>query len=100
MTFLGLVGYCRTCIEDFSVLAQLLHDFLTQDSPAVVLRTLEGEQSFKTLKNRLTEALALALLDWVKEFELHVDVNQGHAKGMSVQDMGVLRGQQFIFAKC
>lgn len=93
MIILGLVRYCRTWIEEFSGLAQLLHDFLMQDSPSVVVGTLEGEQSFKTLKDRLTEALAVALPDWVKEFKLHVDFNQGHAKGILVQDMGVLKGQ-------
>lgn len=86
--FLGLVGYCRAWIEDFSVLARPLYDFLTQDSPNVAVWTPEGEQSFRKLKDKLVNAPGLALPDSEKEFEPYVDVKQGHAKGILVQEHG------------
>uniref|UniRef100_A0A8U7NYG9 Reverse transcriptase RNase H-like domain-containing protein n=1 Tax=Corvus moneduloides TaxID=1196302 RepID=A0A8U7NYG9_CORMO len=51
----------RTRIEDFSVLARPLYDFLTQESPNVM------------------------------EFELYVNVKQGHAKGILIQEHGGTR---------
>lgn len=95
--FLGLVGNCRAWIEDFSVLARPLYDFLSQNSPNVVVRTPERKQSFKKLKDKLINAPVLALPDSEKEFELSVDVKQGHTKGILVQEHGDLL---LIFLSC
>lgn len=97
--FLGLVGYCRAWIEDFSVVARPLYDFLTKDSPDVIVWTPEREQSLKKLKDKLIKAPVLALPDSEKEFELFVDVKQGHAKGILVQENGGTRRPVAYFSK-
>lgn len=61
--FLVLIGYCRTWIQDFSLLASPLCEFLTQESPNIITWTPEGNQSFQALKSKLTKAPALDLLN-------------------------------------
>ena len=97
--FLGLVGYCRAWIEDFSLVAKPLYDFLTQSSPNVLVWTPEGEQSFRKLKDKLVNTPVLALPDTEKEFQLYVDVKLGHAKGILVQEHGGTRRPVAYFSK-
>uniref|UniRef100_A0A8C0TYV8 Reverse transcriptase/retrotransposon-derived protein RNase H-like domain-containing protein n=1 Tax=Cyanistes caeruleus TaxID=156563 RepID=A0A8C0TYV8_CYACU len=84
---------------DFFVVARPLYDFLSQDNPNVMVQTPEGKQSFKKLKEKMVNALVLALPVSEKEFKLYVDVQQGHAKGILVQELGGTRRPAACFSK-
>uniref|UniRef100_A0A8C5UA32 Reverse transcriptase/retrotransposon-derived protein RNase H-like domain-containing protein n=1 Tax=Malurus cyaneus samueli TaxID=2593467 RepID=A0A8C5UA32_9PASS len=61
--------------------------------------TPEAEQSFRKLKDKLFNAPVLALPNSEKEFELYVDVKQGHAKGILVQEHGGTQRPVAYFSK-
>jgi hypothetical protein len=60
-SFLGLVGYYRRFIENFSKIAKPMTNLLKKTNEFEW--TLEYEQSFQTLKQKLTTNLVLALPD-------------------------------------
>ena len=49
--------------------------------------TPKGKQNCQMLKSRSTENPTLGLPDREKEFDLYVNVKQGHAKGILVQNV-------------
>lgn len=61
--FLGLTGYCRNCVPNFSLTAQLLYALFTLDQPDLIEWTPEGEKAISTLKTNLTQAPALVFQD-------------------------------------
>ncbi|GJY43990.1 putative reverse transcriptase domain-containing protein [Tanacetum coccineum] len=72
-SFLGLAGYYRRFIEDFSKIAKSL-TVLTQKSKTFDWGE-EQENAFKTLKDKLCNAPVLALLDGLEYFMVHCDAS-------------------------
>ncbi|GJU88020.1 putative nucleotidyltransferase, ribonuclease H [Tanacetum coccineum] len=75
-SFLGLVGYYRRFIANFSKIAKPL-TLLTQKNQKYVWG-MEQEEAFQTLKNNLCDAPILTLPDGVEDFVVYCDAsNQG-----------------------
>ncbi|GJV33683.1 putative reverse transcriptase domain-containing protein [Tanacetum coccineum] len=75
-SFLGLAGYYRRFIANFSKIAKPLTS-LTQKNQKYVWG-VEQEEAFQTLKNNLCEAPILSLPDRVEDFVVYCDAsNQG-----------------------
>ncbi|GJU40872.1 putative nucleotidyltransferase, ribonuclease H [Tanacetum coccineum] len=75
-SFLGLAGYYRRFIANFSKIAKPLTS-LTQKNQKYVWG-VEQEEAFQTLKNNLCEAPILSLPDGVEDFVVYCDAsNQG-----------------------
>jgi transposase InsO family protein len=72
-SFLGLAGYYRRFIEGFSKIAKPLTNLLKKDTRFVW--TDQAEESFKTLKAKLTSAPVLALPDASKDFVVFCDAS-------------------------
>ncbi|GKC38200.1 putative nucleotidyltransferase, ribonuclease H, partial [Tanacetum coccineum] len=72
-SFLGLAGYYRRFIEDFSKIAKPL-TVLTQKSKTFDWGE-EQENVFQTLKDKLCNALVLALPDRPKDFVVYCDAS-------------------------
>ncbi|GJQ97807.1 reverse transcriptase domain-containing protein [Tanacetum coccineum] len=75
-SFLGLAGYYRRFISNFSKIAKPLTS-LTQKNQKYVWG-VEQEEAFQTLKNNLCDAPILTLPDGVEDFVVYCDAsNQG-----------------------
>ena len=83
-SFLGLAGYYRRFIEVFSKLALPLTK-LTCKGQAFVWDT-QCEHSFQTLKERLTTALVLVLLNPREPFEVYCDASKMGLGGVLMQN--------------
>ena len=73
-SFLGLAGYYRRFVQDFSKIARPLTNLMKK-----VVRyqwTEECENAFQTLKERLTSALVLALPSREDGFEIYSDASK------------------------
>lgn len=71
--FLGLCGYYRKFIKDFSKIANPLFELLKKNSK--FNWTNEHEIAFKTLKKKLTEAPILKLPNFEEKFQLFTDAS-------------------------
>ncbi|GKA16182.1 putative reverse transcriptase domain-containing protein [Tanacetum coccineum] len=81
-SFLGLAGYYRRFIANFSKIAKPLTS-LTQKNQKYMWG-VEKEEAFQTLKNNLCEAPILSLPDRVEYFVVYCDAsNQGLGDGSS-----------------
>jgi hypothetical protein len=67
-SFLGLVGFYRRFVRDFSSIAAPLHELTQRDVPFAWSDS--QEVAFRTLKDKLTHAPLLQLPDFNKVFEL------------------------------
>ena len=72
-SFLGMAGYYRIYIHNFSSIARPLTDMLKKD--AKFLWTKECENSFNLLKDKLTSAPLLAYPDYSREFVVETDAS-------------------------
>ncbi|GKC95241.1 putative reverse transcriptase domain-containing protein, partial [Tanacetum coccineum] len=72
-SFLGLTGYYRRFIENFSKIAKTL-TILTQKNKTYVWGE-EQEEAFQTLKDKLCNAPVLALPDGPKDFTVYCDAS-------------------------
>jgi hypothetical protein len=70
-SFLGLAGYYRRFIKDFSKIAKPMMKLLEKNM--TFEWTIECQASFEELKKRLTLALVLVLLDLTKKFDIYYD---------------------------
>jgi hypothetical protein len=83
-SFLCLAGFYRRFVKDFNTIAALLHE-LTKKS--VVFRWGQTqEESFVTLKDKLTHAPLLQLPNFGKTFELECDASRISIGGVLMQD--------------
>ena len=83
-SFLGLAGfYCRF-VKDFSTIASLLHE-LTKKS-ATFTWAAPHQSAFDMLKDKLTHAPLLQLLDFSKTFELQCDASGIGLGGLLLQE--------------
>ena len=73
-SFLGLAGYYRRFIENFSKIAKPMMELLKKDTK--FKWTEECEASFQELKKRLTTAPVLVLPDIHKEFHVYCDASR------------------------
>ena len=72
-SFLGLAGYYRRFIENFSKIAKPMTELLKKDTK--FKWTEECEASFQELKKRLVTALVLILLDQCKDYQVYCDAS-------------------------
>ncbi|XP_068476943.1 uncharacterized protein [Phaseolus vulgaris] len=72
-SFHGLASFYRRFVKDFGTIAASLHDIVKKD---VVFKWGEEQQkAFEILKEKLTNALILALPNFSKTFELECDAS-------------------------
>ncbi|GJW32772.1 putative reverse transcriptase domain-containing protein [Tanacetum coccineum] len=90
-SFLGLVGYYRRFIENFSKIAKSL-TILTQKSKTFNWGE-EHEYAFQTLKDKLCNALVLALPDGSEDFVVYCD-----ASGIGLGCVLMQRGKVIAYA--
>lgn len=72
-SFLGLAGYYRRFVPNFSSIAAPLTDLTCKDLPDKVRWTDHHQQAFSTLKTILTSAPVLQGPDYAKEFVIQTD---------------------------
>ncbi|GJX93865.1 putative reverse transcriptase domain-containing protein [Tanacetum coccineum] len=90
-SFLGLAGYYRRFIENFSKIAKSL-TILTQKSKTFNWGE-EQEYAFQTLKDKLHNTLVLALPDGLEDFVVYCDVS-----GIGLGCMLMKRGKVIAYA--
>ncbi|GJR97475.1 putative reverse transcriptase domain-containing protein [Tanacetum coccineum] len=90
-SFLGLTGYYRRFIDNFSKLAKPL-TILTQKHKGYVWEE-EQKRTFQTLKDKLCNAPVLALLDGPEDFVVYYD-----ALGLGLGCVLVQRGKVITYA--
>src|SRR3954466_2042155 len=83
-SFLGLAGYYRRFIENFSKIAKPMTELLKKDTK--FNWTKECEASFQELKKRLVTAPVLILPDVRKDFQVYCDASQQGLGGILMQD--------------
>jgi hypothetical protein len=71
--FLGIVGYYRRFIPDFSKVAKPITELLKNQTKFVW--SPKCHEAFETLKRSLTTALVLAQLDIEKPFDVYCDTS-------------------------
>jgi hypothetical protein len=74
-SFLGLAGYYRKYVANFSAIASPLTDLTRKKSPTKVIWTDACERAFQTLKDRLTSDAIVKLPDVTKDFVLRTDAS-------------------------
>jgi hypothetical protein len=72
-SFLGLAGYYRRYVANFSAIAGPLSDLTKKRTPSKFIWTDACEHAFQTLKDRLTSDAVVRLPDLDKEFVLRTD---------------------------
>ena len=73
-SFLGLAGYHRRFIENFSKIAKPMTELLKKDTK--FKWTEESEASFQELKKRLVTSQVLILPDQRKDYEVYCDASR------------------------
>ena len=73
-SFLGLIGYYRRFIPDFSRITKPITGLLKNQTKFVW--STECEKAFQTLKKLLTTALVLAQLDIERPFDIYCDASE------------------------
>jgi hypothetical protein len=89
-SFLGLVGFYRRFVRDFSTIAAPLHE-LTEEGVSFTWGPTH-QQAFNMLKSKLTQAPLLQLPDFNKMFELECD-----AGGLGTEGVLLLGGKLVAF---
>ena len=87
-SFLGLAGYYRRFIPDFSKIAKPMTSLLQKDHKFVW--TEECEVAFCTLRNLLTTAPVLAQPDIEKSFDVFCDASKNGLGCVLMQDGRVI----------
>ena len=82
-SFLGLTGYYRRFIENFSKIVKPMTALLKKDTK--FHWTEECEASFQELKKPLTTALVLILPDICKDFQVYCDASRLGLGGLLMQ---------------
>ena len=83
-SFLGLAGYYRRFIENFSRIAKPMTERLKKDTK--FNWTEECEASFQELKKHLVTSPVLILLDQRKDYEVYCDASRQGLGGVLMQD--------------
>ena len=83
-SFLGLAGYYRRFIENFSKIAKPMTELLKKDTK--FNWTEECEASFQELKKRLVTAPVLILPNIRKDFQVYCDASRQGLGGVLMQE--------------
>jgi hypothetical protein len=83
-SFLGLAGYCRRFIKDFSKITKPMTRLLRKNKDFDW--TEECQVSFEELKKRLTSAPVLILPDITKKFDIYCDASRQRLGCVLMQD--------------
>jgi hypothetical protein len=89
-SFLGLAGFYRHFVRDFSTIAAPLNDFMKKSVPFYWCAA--PEHSFSTLNDKLTHAPLLQLSDFGKIFELECD-----ASGIGIGGVLLQEGKPIVY---
>ena len=73
--FLGLIGYYRRFIPEFSAVAAPLTDMTKKGRPDKVVWSTESEEALETLKQALVKDPILKVADPAKPFNLQTDAS-------------------------
>ena len=71
--FLGLAGYYRRYVPNFSAIASPLSDLTKKNASTKLEWTIACDTAFRTLKDRLTSDAIVRLPDPTKDFVLRTD---------------------------
>jgi hypothetical protein len=82
-SFLGLTGYFRKFVKNYSIIAKPLSDLLKGERKFKFGE--EEKMSFEMLKQKLCEEPVLKIFDFEKETELHTDASRDGYGAMLVQ---------------
>ncbi|CAO2144897.1 unnamed protein product [Urochloa humidicola] len=82
--FLGLAGYYRRFVKNFSLISRTLSNLLKKGE--IFLWTSTHEEAFQTLKLALTSAPVLALPDFHKQFIIETDASEKGIGAVLQQD--------------
>ena len=74
--FLGLGGYYRKFVQDFSTIAYPLTQMTKNKEPGKLKWMVEAELAFEQLKLALTSGTVLRAPDWCLPFYLQIDASQ------------------------
>lgn len=83
---LGLFGYCKLWLDQYTKSVRFLYDKLVGPEP--IEWTEEDEEQLQNLKTKLSSAPVLSLPDLKKEFNLFVSTEGGIAYGVLTQEGG------------
>jgi hypothetical protein len=92
-SFLGLAGYYRRFIKDFSKIAKPMTKLLEKNK--AFEWTKECQASFKKLKKRLTSSPVLVLPDLTKKFDIYCDASRQALGCVLMQE-----GQVVCYVSC
>ncbi|XP_057269062.1 uncharacterized protein LOC130601185 isoform X1 [Pezoporus wallicus] len=81
---LGLFGYCRQWIENYSFKVKFLYEQLSKDK--IPKWTPQDQEQFVSLKRELSQAPVLSLPDLKRPFHLFVNIHEGTAFGVLTQE--------------
>ena len=87
-SFLGLIGYYRRFIENFSKIVKPMMELLKKDTKFKLIE--ECEVHFQELKKCLVTAPVLILLDIRKDFQVYCDASRQGLGGVLMQDRRVV----------
>jgi hypothetical protein len=87
-SFLRLASYCRRFVENFSKIAKPLTGLLHKG--VVFEWTDKCQESFQTLKDKLTSAPVLAPPDSRKDFVIYCDASRQGLGGILMQERKVI----------
>jgi hypothetical protein len=87
-SFLGLAGYYRRFISNFSKISKLITELLKKDTKYVWSK--DCDEAFQTLKKLLTTSLVLAQPDIAKPFKVYCDASGTSLGGVLMQERRVI----------
>ncbi|TRZ07592.1 hypothetical protein HGM15179_019515 [Zosterops borbonicus] len=86
---LGLFGYCKLWLDQYTQSVKFLYKKLVDSEP--VEWTAEDEKQLSDLKEKLSSAPVLSLPNLKKEFDLFINTEEGIAYGVLTQEWGGCR---------
>lgn len=98
-SFLGLVGYYRKFVPNFSAISAPLSDLTKKGQPSKVRWGPEQENAFATLINQLSQSPILCLPDFEKEFILQTDASDIGIGAVLLQRYGEYRFPVYYASK-
>ena len=98
-SFLGLVGYYRKFVPNFSAISAPLSDLTRKGQPSKVRWGQEQENAFVCLINQLSQSPILCLPNFEKEFILQTDASNLGIGAVLLQEYGEYRFPVYFASK-